>query len=79
MVVLLFFKAYDGSLSNDRQLDVLCGVRTKNMLSVSNVMYIQFFMKTAGENMGFLITYSQGMYTFILNYLSIHNIIERKC
>ena len=49
------------------------------MLSVSNVMYIQFFMKTAGENMGFLITYSQGMYTFTLNYVSIHYIIERKC
>ena len=33
------------------------------MLSISNVMYVQFFMKSAGENLGFLVTYSQGMYS----------------
>ena len=60
--LFLLYKAYDGSLSNDRLLDVLCGVQIKELLSVSNVVYVRLYMKTAGVNHGFLITYSQGMY-----------------
>ena len=59
--VFLLYKAYDGALLSDRRLGVLCGVRMKIILSVSNVMYVRLYMITAGENNGFLITYSQGM------------------
>ena len=46
------------------------------MLSISNVMYVQFFMKTAGENLGFLVTYSQGMYT--VQYMYFDCVIKRQ-
>ena len=82
--LFLLYKAYDGSLSNDRLLDVLCGVTIAELLSISNVMYVRLYMKTSGVNRGFLITYSQGMYKVMeLSFLysiirQIHAKIEKK-